>query len=100
MSKVTSKLQVTIPREVADQYGIRPGDEIEWVSAGGSIRVMPIRAQVSAVTVEERLALFDVATERQQRRQAQGRRRRRPAANPGRGRGWTREDLHTRGRAG
>ena len=28
MSKVTSKRQVSIPKEVADRYGIEPGDEI------------------------------------------------------------------------
>jgi bifunctional DNA-binding transcriptional regulator/antitoxin component of YhaV-PrlF toxin-antitoxin module len=25
MSKVTSKLQLTVPKAIADQYGIRPG---------------------------------------------------------------------------
>ena len=41
MSKVTSKLQVTVPKVIAEQYGIRPGDDIDWVSAGDSIRVIP-----------------------------------------------------------
>ena len=30
MAKVTSKLQVTIPKAIAEQYGIKPGDEIEF----------------------------------------------------------------------
>ena len=30
MSKVTSKLQVTLPKAIAQAHGIRPGDEIEW----------------------------------------------------------------------
>lgn len=30
MSRVTSKGQVTIPKEVREQLGIRPGDEIEF----------------------------------------------------------------------
>ena len=34
MSKVTSKLQVTLPKTIADRYGIQPGDEIEWSAAG------------------------------------------------------------------
>ncbi len=38
MSKVTSKLQVTIPKVIAEQYGIKPGDEIEFVPAGEVIR--------------------------------------------------------------
>lgn len=41
MAKVTSKLQVTVPRTIADQYKIRPGDEIRWVAAGEVIRVIP-----------------------------------------------------------
>ena len=28
MAKVTSKLQLTVPKAIADQYGIRPGDEL------------------------------------------------------------------------
>ena len=28
MARVTSKLQVTIPKAVAEQFGIRPGDRI------------------------------------------------------------------------
>ncbi|MFC4447577.1 AbrB/MazE/SpoVT family DNA-binding domain-containing protein [Halorussus aquaticus] len=30
MSRVTSKGQVTIPKEVRERLGIRPGDEIEF----------------------------------------------------------------------
>jgi len=31
---VTSKLQLTVPQAIADQYGIRPGDEVEWIQPG------------------------------------------------------------------
>ena len=31
MPKVTSKLQLTVPKKIADQYGIRSGDELEWI---------------------------------------------------------------------
>ena len=41
MPKVTSKLQLTVPRAIADQYGIRPGDELQWIAAGEAIRVIP-----------------------------------------------------------
>ena len=34
MSRVTSKLQVTIPKAVADRYGIAPGVEIAFEPAG------------------------------------------------------------------
>ncbi len=93
MSKVTSKLQVTIPKKVADRYGIRPGDEIEWVPAGDSIRVVPApRKTGEPVDVARRLELFDRATARQQRRQEEN------PPEPADVRGWTREDLYDRGR--
>ena len=93
MSRVTSKLQVTVPKAIADQYGIHPGDEIEWVAAGETIRVVPPGRQVPGVDREMRLKLFDAATERQRLRQS-GRPRRRGA----RERGWKREDLYERAR--
>jgi len=60
MSKVTSKLQVTIPKAIAERYGIAPGDEIEWVPAGPSVLVVPPgAARAEEIPVEERLAIFD-----------------------------------------
>ncbi len=59
MSRVTSKLQVTVPKAIADQYGIYPGAEIEWVAAGETIRVVPPGRQVQGVDREMRLKLFD-----------------------------------------
>lgn len=35
---MTSKLQMTIPKAIADQYGIRPGDRVEVQAAGEAIR--------------------------------------------------------------
>ena len=90
MSKVTSKLQVTLPKALAERYGIRPGDEITFREAGDVIRV-ELAGSVSAprLGVEERLALFDESTVRQKERD-RGRRGRRPPKN----RGWTREELY------
>jgi AbrB family looped-hinge helix DNA binding protein len=97
MSKVTSKRQVTIPKEVADRYGIGPGDEIRWVPSGREIRVVPPGAPVSArLDVSDRLALFDRATERRDRRAHE---RRSEANAPTGDRGWTRDELYDRGRA-
>jgi AbrB family looped-hinge helix DNA binding protein len=94
MSKVTSKRQVTIPKEIADRYGILAGDEIKWLPAGDSIRVIvPRRPSYSSLSIDERLDLFDRATERQQRRQ-QGR----GGGEQPSDRGWRREDLYDRGR--
>jgi AbrB family looped-hinge helix DNA binding protein len=91
VAKVTSKLQVTLPKALADRYGIAPGDEIEWEAAGDVIRVVPPRRS-EARDVASRLKLFDQATARQRDRE----RRVRPA--PAAKRGWTREELYDRGR--
>ena len=92
MAKVTSKLQVTVPKALADRFGIAPGDEIDWEPAGDAIRVTPRRNRTRRDT-KTRVRLFDQATKRQQERQAA-----RPAT-PAAERGWTREDLYDRGRA-
>jgi AbrB family looped-hinge helix DNA binding protein len=95
MSKVTSKLQLTVPKAIADQYGIRPGDELQWRAAGEAIHVIPAKQghwAEQARTIEERLELFDQATRRQRLRQRKARK-----APPGvSGRGWKREELYGR----
>ncbi len=92
MAKVTSKLQVTVPKAVADHYGIRPGDEIQWLIAGDTIRVVPPARRGGPRSVGQRLRLFDLATTRQEKRNAPSR------VRAGQGRGWTREELYERGR--
>jgi len=93
MAKVTSKLQVTVPKTIADQYKIRPGDEIRWVAAGEVIRVIPPGKDLAENDRQSRLRLFDQATKRHPMRQS------RRTAQPSPDRGWTREDLYQRGRS-
>jgi AbrB family looped-hinge helix DNA binding protein len=96
MPKVTSKLQLTVPKKIADQYGIRPGDELEWIPAGESIRVELVRRKTRAslrLTPEERVALFDEGTKRLDRLQAGELKKNRGKAAPS-DRGWTREELY------
>lgn len=95
MSKVTSKRQVTIPKAVAERYGIGSGDEVEFEPAGEVIRLIPSAGQQPGLSLEERLRLFDRATERQREREI--RRNARAAEEPTTGRGWTREELYERG---
>jgi len=92
MSKITSKLQVTVPKTIADRYRIRPGDEIEWIPAGDAIRLIPARTQTPSEDPATRVRLFDQATERHRRRPA-------PRKQPSGDRGWIREDLYGRGRS-
>jgi AbrB family looped-hinge helix DNA binding protein len=98
MAKVTSKLQVTVPKTIAEQYGIRPGDDIEWLPAGDAVRVCktaPRSRSRATNEIARRLELFDLATLRQEARQAKPKRR--PPSL--RDRGWRREDLYGRGGA-
>ena len=93
MAKVTSKYQVTVPKSIAEQYNIHPGDNIDWVPAGDVIRVVPSSTPGVLEDRELKLRLFDQATERL---------RKRPRPHPAgasRGRGWRREDLYRRGRS-
>jgi len=99
MPKVTSKLQLTVPKKIADHYGIRPGDELEWIPAGESIRVELVRRKAKAgheLSTAERLALFDANTKwldelqagQLKHAKAKGTRSTRET------RGWTREELY------
>jgi bifunctional DNA-binding transcriptional regulator/antitoxin component of YhaV-PrlF toxin-antitoxin module len=92
MTRVTSKLQVTIPKVIAQRYRIEPGGEIEWLPAGDAIRVVPHAGRQHEPDRERRLQLFDRATERQRVRQA-GKR----GGGATAGRGWSRDDLYARG---
>lgn len=94
MAKVTSKLQVTLPKRIAERHGIAPGDSIEFRSAGDIVQIVPAKTlRSSMLSTEERLRLFDESTARQRRRLAglsmsdssQGKR------------DWRREDLYDRG---
>jgi AbrB family looped-hinge helix DNA binding protein len=96
MAKVTSKLQVTIPKRIADQYGITPGDDLEFVPAGDSIRLVPAdqRPKDVRLSVAERLRLFDESRARQRLREKELK----VPASPPTERDWRREDLYTRGK--
>jgi AbrB family looped-hinge helix DNA binding protein len=93
MAKVTSKYQVTLPKSIADQYNIRPGDHIDWTPAGEAIRVVPEGKVSGNIDPKTRLHWFDLATKRQQQRAAARK------AAPARDRGWKRQELYERGRS-
>ena len=63
MAKVTSKLQVTVPKALAVQLGIRPGDEVDWSMSGDGLRVTPSKHRRRFLDLETRLRLFNEATE-------------------------------------
>jgi len=91
MARVTSKLQVTIPKAVADRYRIAPGADVSFEPAGEAIRVVPRRRRPSRP--QDRVKLFAQLLARQEQREGE-------RVLPGtRDRGWTRDDLYDRGRA-
>ncbi len=93
MAKVTSKLQITLPKAIAEHYGIRPGDDLDFVPAGDVIRVVPEGKRRVSEDRKLKIQLFDEATERNSK-PARG-----PKETEARDRGWTRGDLYSRGRS-
>jgi AbrB family looped-hinge helix DNA binding protein len=91
MARVTSKRQVTIPKAVADQYGIEPGTEIVFEPAGDVIRIVPPPRRLVR-NPRDRVKLFERMIERQAEREAG------QTFPEVQDRGWTREDLYDRGR--
>lgn len=97
MSKVTSKLQLTLPKRLAEQYDIHPGDEVEFVAAGDLIQLLPAkRRSATRLTIAERLRLFDEGSARQREREATMK----LPKSPSKDRGWRRADLYDRDGAG
>jgi AbrB family looped-hinge helix DNA binding protein len=92
MAKVTGKFQITLPKALVEQCGIRVGDELELRAIGRSIHIDRRTTPDGSQRRRDRLALFDRATTRQRSRE-----RARPLARTG-SRGWTREELYARGR--
>jgi len=96
MAKVTSKLQITIPKRIAEQYGIKPGDELEFVPRTGGIQLLPQgRISEPRLSPEERVRLFeDSMAYVDKRAEELGIK---PVADESQ-RDWTREELYTRGK--
>jgi len=99
MSKVTSKLQVTLPEVSAHQLGIKPGDEIDWEVAGDGMRVIPAAKRKRSTLKDSslRLRFFDQATRRQKQREKSLDVELLRSSKDGRG--WMREQLYSRGGA-
>jgi AbrB family looped-hinge helix DNA binding protein len=92
MTRVTGKFQITLPKRLVDAFGIRVGDEVELVAAGDAIRIVPSKAVRPELSMEDRLRLFDEATQRTKMRAKE---KRLPPASD---RGWRRDELYDRGR--
>jgi bifunctional DNA-binding transcriptional regulator/antitoxin component of YhaV-PrlF toxin-antitoxin module len=93
VAKVTGKLQITLPKALAEQCGIRVGDELELRPIGRSIQIDKRSLRDASRVRRERLVHFDGATARQRARE------RTIHLARARSRGWTRAELYTRARA-
>jgi bifunctional DNA-binding transcriptional regulator/antitoxin component of YhaV-PrlF toxin-antitoxin module len=93
MSKVTSKLQVTLPKVIAAAHNIRPGSEIHFESGIDCIRIV-VGGTRSELPVKEKLRLLTEARIRQLNRNKRYQARNEPSR-----RGWKRDDLYHRGAA-
>jgi AbrB family looped-hinge helix DNA binding protein len=90
--KVTAKLQITIPKRLAEQVGISAGSDVEFAVVGEGI---PAGKRAGAeLSTAERLRLFHEASARQADRD------KRFAGVTSTDREWTREDLYIRGDGG
>ena len=93
VAKVTGKYQLTLPKALAEAAGIRVGDELDFERHGERLELRPrVTSSPGGRSSAERLAHFDRATARHRRRTVPS------AAARIAGRGWTREELYTRGR--
>ena len=95
MAKVTGKLQVTLPKRLAEQHGIAPGDEVRFESVAGVIRMVPAGTPPDVLGMDERLRLFDEASLRVSQRS----RELLEMTAQSSGRRWTRDELYERGTA-
>jgi AbrB family looped-hinge helix DNA binding protein len=71
LTKIVSKFQVTVPKEIRDAFGLQEGDLLEWSLQGQdkkyTINIIPKRAQLITPRLE---ALVDsVKRKRQQTRE-------------------------------
>jgi AbrB family looped-hinge helix DNA binding protein len=90
MAKVTGKFQITLPKTAVEQSGIAVGDTLDVRVNGGVLLVTRRNEGGAQRGAHERLTHFDRATRRQ---------RKRGPLPAGATRGWTREELYTRGLA-
>jgi AbrB family looped-hinge helix DNA binding protein len=53
--RVTSKGQVTIPKEIRDEFGLLPGTEVEFVREAGKVEVRRLAGRSRGDEIVERL---------------------------------------------
>lgn len=54
--RVTTKGQVTIPKEIRDRLGIGPGSEVEFLPTEDGVRVVAVNENISEEEVSRRFS--------------------------------------------
>ncbi|MGH2375150.1 MAG: AbrB/MazE/SpoVT family DNA-binding domain-containing protein, partial [bacterium] len=57
-ARITSKGQLTIPKEVRERLGVQPGDSLEFAYQGDRLEVRPLRRR----RLEEFRGLFPISS--------------------------------------
>jgi len=94
MSKVSSKYQITLPRDLARAHRILPGEDVVFEEAGSALylRRGAQNDRAANASVLERIDSFDQASQRQDVRN-----RSYPGVSKATtSRGWTRDELYQR----
>lgn len=73
VSKLTSKNQTTVPREVRDRLGIGSGDALEWSLEEGSVRVRAVRSSLDRLRGIFKVGRGDVVADVKRGRALRGR---------------------------
>jgi len=70
-STITSKNQITVPKEVREKLGLRPRDVLHWEVDGSNIRIVPAQkgflARMGSVRVGRGSAVDDIRRARELR---------------------------------
>ena len=95
MSKVSSKYQITLPRDLARSHQISPGEEVLFEEAGSALylRRGVQHDKTANGSAQERIKSFDQASQRQEQRD----RAYVGTSSSSGDRGWTRNELYQRG---
>jgi AbrB family looped-hinge helix DNA binding protein len=72
-SKITSKYQTTVPREVRERLGLGPADRIHWKIEGRAVRVEAAEDPVGRIAGRIRVGPGDVRADLRRARELRGR---------------------------
>jgi len=95
MSKVSSKYQITLPRDLARSHRISPGEEVVFEEAGSALYLRRGAQDGKDINASDpqRVRYFDQASQRQAERD----RAHVDSSSSSADRGWTRDELYQRG---